>query len=230
MRHYDRVNYRHLNDSERYRDHEYLADDAWVGPNERVPPGMLDARQTFERGAHDEHDRGYARPRALPHHLDYPREGVAIDERPPPTRRMQRHPLRDGVREGVREVMRSPGSFVRRVVTGIFHGRGPKNWLRSDTRIHDEACELLARHSDIDATDIEVVVKNGEVILTGMVDDRRTKRHAEDVVEQLPGVKDVQNQLRVGDRTDRGNQGAGSAVGKNETESPAPGNDKKNRA
>jgi len=34
MRHYDRTDFRHLNDAERYRDYDYLADD-WVGPNER---------------------------------------------------------------------------------------------------------------------------------------------------------------------------------------------------
>jgi hypothetical protein len=42
-----------------------------------------------------------------------------------------------------------------------------------------------------------VQVRNGEVTLTGMVDDRRQKRMAEDTVESVPGVKDVQNQLRV---------------------------------
>jgi hypothetical protein len=37
MRHYDRSEFRHLDDAQRYRDHEFKADDAWVGPNE-VPP------------------------------------------------------------------------------------------------------------------------------------------------------------------------------------------------
>jgi hypothetical protein len=33
MRHYDRADVRHLNDSERYRDYDYLAEDGWpVGP------------------------------------------------------------------------------------------------------------------------------------------------------------------------------------------------------
>jgi hypothetical protein len=34
MRHYDRAGYRHLDDADRYRDHEYRADDGWIGPNE----------------------------------------------------------------------------------------------------------------------------------------------------------------------------------------------------
>ena len=39
--------------------------------------------------------------------------------------------------------------------------------------------------------------KDGEVTLTGTVDDRRTKRMAEQAVEGLAGVHDVVNQLRV---------------------------------
>jgi hypothetical protein len=34
MRHYDRTEYRHLDDAQRYRDYEYRADDEWIGPNE----------------------------------------------------------------------------------------------------------------------------------------------------------------------------------------------------
>jgi hypothetical protein len=45
MRHYDRLSYRHLDDSERYRDYDYLGDDAWVGPNERVPHGVVNANE-----------------------------------------------------------------------------------------------------------------------------------------------------------------------------------------
>jgi hypothetical protein len=39
MRHYDRADNRHLNDSDRYRDYDYLADDGW-GP---APPEPLSA-------------------------------------------------------------------------------------------------------------------------------------------------------------------------------------------
>jgi hypothetical protein len=57
--------------------------------------------------------------------------------------------------------------------------------------------ELLTRDPDIDATEIEVIVVDGEVTLAGDVEDRRTKRHAEDLVERCAGVNDVHNQLRV---------------------------------
>lgn len=204
MRHYDRVNYRHLNDSERYRDHEYLADDAWVGPNERVPHGATDENEPpwstlggYETGAFladRVYDRGYARARSLTHRLEYPREGVAIDERtqaPRPVNRM------GGRIADVRDAVRHPGSFLGRVVRGLFHGKGPKNWMRSDTRLHDEVCERLAAHEHIDASDIDVVVKDGEVTLTGSVPDRRMKRLADAVLDEVMGLHDVHNRLRV---------------------------------
>ena len=76
-------------------------------------------------------------------------------------------------------------------------GKGPKNWQRSDERIREEVCEALARHPEIDATDVEIRVQGGEVTLTGTVNERRAKRVAEDVAEEVFGVKDVTNQIKV---------------------------------
>lgn len=81
--------------------------------------------------------------------------------------------------------------------TGGHRGKGPKGYQRSDERIRDNVCEVLENDDRIDASAIEVTVKNGEVMLTGNVDARHDKRLAEDLVQDLPGVKDVQNQLRV---------------------------------
>jgi osmotically-inducible protein OsmY len=78
-----------------------------------------------------------------------------------------------------------------------YRGRGPKGFQRSDDRLRELVSERLADHHDIDASDIEVTVSNGEVTLQGTVDDRRTKRLAEDVAESVSGVRDVHNQLRV---------------------------------
>lgn len=80
-------------------------------------------------------------------------------------------------------------------------GKGPANYQRSDERIREMVCEALTDDDRIDASQIEVHVKSGEVILTGTIEHRQMKRLAEDVVEQVSGVKDVQNQIRVsGDR------------------------------
>lgn len=82
-------------------------------------------------------------------------------------------------------------------VKGVFHGRGPKNYVRSDERIHEDVCEHLAYHPYVDASDIEVIVRDGEVTLTGTVDARMVKRAAEECCDQVRGVKDVHNHLRV---------------------------------
>jgi len=90
-------------------------------------------------------------------------------------------------------------------------GKGPMNYQRSDERIRESVCEMLTDDDRIDASRMEVHVMNGDVTLSGWVDERYAKRLAEEIVENIPGVRDIQNQLRVGDK--RGNQGAGSQVG-----------------
>jgi len=42
-----------------------------------------------------------------------------------------------------------------------------------------------------------VKVTGGVVTLTGTVEDRNTKRMAEDLAESVSGVQEVQNQLKV---------------------------------
>jgi hypothetical protein len=75
--------------------------------------------------------------------------------------------------------------------------RWPKSYKRSDERIKDDIHEELIRHGRIDASDVEVQVKDGEVTLTGQVSSRQDKRVAEELAEKVLGVHDVQNQLRV---------------------------------
>src|SRR5437868_14493003 len=94
--------------------------------------------------------------------------------------------------------MRGGGRDVEdRVRRPGFRGLGPKNYQRSDERIREEVCERLTDDDYVDASGIEVSVEQGVVLLAGSVDDRRTKRRAEDVAESVRGVKDIQNQLRV---------------------------------
>lgn len=78
-----------------------------------------------------------------------------------------------------------------------FAGKGPKGYKRSDERIREDVCEQLSLHPGIDASEIEVSVRDGEVILTGSVAQRHMKRLAEDVCEDISGVADVSNQIRV---------------------------------
>jgi osmotically-inducible protein OsmY len=78
-----------------------------------------------------------------------------------------------------------------------FAGRGPKGYQRSDERIKELVSDRLMDDDDIDATEITVDVKGGEVTLTGTVNSRQEKRFAEDVADATPGVREVQNRLRV---------------------------------
>ena len=80
---------------------------------------------------------------------------------------------------------------------GGYAGRGPKGYRRSDDRLQEEISDRLMADDWVDASDIEVRVKNGEVTLNGTVDDRGAKRRAEDIAEQVMGVRDVMNQIRV---------------------------------
>src|SRR5262249_36698897 len=84
---------------------------------------------------------------------------------------------------------------------GPYAGRGPKNYKRSDSRIEEDINDRLTVHSMIDATDIEVSVKDGEVTLRGVVDTRSSKRLAEDIADWVLGVREVHNQLRVRQKT-----------------------------
>jgi osmotically-inducible protein OsmY len=78
-----------------------------------------------------------------------------------------------------------------------FYGKGPKGWKRADERIHEDVCEALYQSWEVDASNIEVVVKDGHVYLQGTVSSRNTKRRAEETVEFISGVADVINELRV---------------------------------
>lgn len=78
-----------------------------------------------------------------------------------------------------------------------FAGKGPKGYQRADARITEDVCDRLSDSWDVDASEIEVTVSNGEVTLSGTVQDREQKRRAEDLVEALSGVREVNNQLRV---------------------------------
>jgi len=83
-------------------------------------------------------------------------------------------------------------------MSGQHKGKGPKNYSRSDERIKEDINDRLSDDPFIDASDIDVTVTNGEVTLTGTVDERSNKRRAEDLAENVSGVKNVENRIRVG--------------------------------
>jgi len=119
------------------------------------------------------------------------------------------------------------GGTGRRRERGDFTGRGPKGYQRSDERLKEEVSDRMMADHRIDASEIEVQVKNAEVTLTGTVEDRWTKRLAEDIAEQVMGVRDVMNQIRVESETGGAMSGsrsdaARSSAGRGRTTSEQP--------
>lgn len=99
--------------------------------------------------------------------------------------------LEHRIAEGIRRFFR--GGQER----GPHAGKGPKGYRRSDERIREDVCDRIASRGWIDASDVDVRVSEGEVTLLGTVESRRDKRLLEDMIDDVSGVRDVHNQVRV---------------------------------
>ena len=75
-------------------------------------------------------------------------------------------------------------------------GKGPKSYRRSDERIREDVNDQLSE-GYLDASEVEVLVVDGVVTLSGTVNSRSDKRRAEDIADDVRGVKNVENRLRV---------------------------------
>ncbi|HEX5387353.1 MAG TPA: BON domain-containing protein [Gemmatimonadales bacterium] len=69
--------------------------------------------------------------------------------------------------------------------------------LGTDEQIWEEIHERIMGHPDIDVTQVEVVVEEGDVTLTGRVARREDKWLAEETARSVPGVRDVRNRLKI---------------------------------
>lgn len=110
-----------------------------------------------------------------------------------------------------RDYARTPSAARRESGARNFRGRGPKGYVRSDERIHEDVCDRLADDPTLDPSNIEVRVDGGEVVLEGLVDTRDEKRRAEDIAESASGVRNVKNLLRY--ETAEGGRTTGTAPG-----------------
>lgn len=108
---------------------------------------------------------------------------------------------------------------------GQHRGRGPRDYKRSDERIKEDVNDRLADDPWIDASDITVEAKDGEITLSGTVDSREAKRRAEDCAEGVSGVRHCQNNLRVRSQDMRYGQSGdtGQAYGSQNTGGSTPG-------
>lgn len=110
---------------------------------------------------------------------------------------------------------RGPLQWMGDKVREVTRPRGPKGYRRSDERVEDAVCERIAR-SDVDASDVEVKVENGQVTLTGTVRSRRDKWWLEDMVDDVFGVEEVHNHLRLGRADTMGRPGEMGSSGPTE--------------
>jgi len=82
--------------------------------------------------------------------------------------------------------------------SGGHRGKGPSDYRRSQDRIREDICDRLTDDDRIDASHVRVQIEDDAVILSGTVNSREEKRRAEDLVESISGVRNVENRLRVG--------------------------------
>ncbi|MDW3684204.1 BON domain-containing protein [Cupriavidus sp. CV2] len=74
---------------------------------------------------------------------------------------------------------------------------GPKGYMRSDERIREDVCDRLATDHELDVSEVSVSVSSGVVTLEGTVTQRHVKYAIEDVADDVYGVSEVVNQIRV---------------------------------
>ncbi len=139
-------------------------------------------------------------------HTQYGSFGDARDER---------SGLTQGQREAYNEVLFSRGAYDpnvdgrslgnrHHVYTGPSHrGKGPKNYIRQDVHIKDDVNQALTESHSVDATDVEVMVEDGNVILSGTVDSRLARRNAESAVDYISGIRNIENRIHIKSQTDR---------------------------
>jgi hypothetical protein len=150
------------------------------------PPTRWSARSNDDLGAY-----GYAG-------QGYPIYGQARGERPydDPEPGWFADPASSAYAFGYTTSMRSNYPFTSSGYGG-HSGKGPKDYVRADARVLEDVCERLSEDDEVDASDIFVSVRNGEVTLEGTVIDRYTRRRAELVAATVRGVVDVHDRLRV---------------------------------
>jgi hypothetical protein len=74
---------------------------------------------------------------------------------------------------------------------------GPKGYQRTDERIREEICDELMQMDHIDSSEMTVEVVAAKVTLEGTVPERWMKHDIEDLADACPGVKEVDNRIRI---------------------------------
>lgn len=67
----------------------------------------------------------------------------------------------------------------------------------SDDIVYDQVRQVLTFDADVRGGAIEVIVKNGDVVLRGRVRDEKAREKAAKLAKKVKGVKSVKNELRL---------------------------------
>ena len=79
---------------------------------------------------------------------------------------------------------------------GLYSGFGPSYDSAGDP-VGQEVASRLTQHGQVDASNIEITVENGDVLLEGTVADEETKRLVGEAIQTVPGVNQIENMLQV---------------------------------
>lgn len=83
--------------------------------------------------------------------------------------------------------------------TEVYHREPeePEVYRRSDEKISEDLYDQLRQDPYVDASDVEVEVRDANVTLFGSVPDKWMKYSIEEIAEGLPDVVRVDNHIRV---------------------------------
>lgn len=81
---------------------------------------------------------------------------------------------------------------------GIGAAQTPAVPSDQDGAIATEIERRLSADKQVNAQTVDIDVRGGVVILKGRVPDEDTKKHADHLADGVPGVKEVRNELLVG--------------------------------
>jgi osmotically-inducible protein OsmY len=80
---------------------------------------------------------------------------------------------------------------------GTTHGQEPQRaGADTDALLEERISESLAEDLSVDATDIEVRVEDGHIVLGGQVSDAAHRERAERIARSLFGVRSLVNGIR----------------------------------
>jgi osmotically-inducible protein OsmY len=86
------------------------------------------------------------------------------------------------------------------ILSASTNAQSPVEKMQSfyhDTQINMEAKRLLKKDRDLKDTHIDVTVNHGNILLAGQTPDPSQKQHAEELMQDIPNINRVHNQITI---------------------------------